>query len=304
MSTPVLTCQVAKQLIAGGSNVNARNKNLSTSLLLASFNGNAALVRELIRSGADVNARDRDGLTSLMYASHEGHTAVIAELLKARADINARGSKQFPVTALTWAVEAGNYDVWRLIRSAGAAFSPAALLRQLCDLPRLSADGHWPILRSLLLEDLATTARDPGLRRRVLAVAGRDQQADMLPRLLGLPQGYASGQRQEQVLRLLMAAIAGDVTAVRDLVAHGTSPQATDGYGVSALMYSVLGAYTDLVLELINWGAHVNQRDLEGCTAFMWAVTTGNVDAARLLLAYGADMDIARYASPGQCPCK
>ena len=39
---------------------------------------------------ADVNAKDRDGWTALIVASQNGHQNVVQALIAARADVNAK----------------------------------------------------------------------------------------------------------------------------------------------------------------------------------------------------------------------
>ena len=47
------------------------------SLFWAAFAGNTARVKELVATGVDVNARDSDGATGLMLASGNGHKEVV-----------------------------------------------------------------------------------------------------------------------------------------------------------------------------------------------------------------------------------
>jgi ankyrin repeat protein len=61
-----------------------------TPLMLAAFRGDAAAVIDLLEGGADVNARDRDGDTALMFAAFRGHALVVALLLQYGANVYAR----------------------------------------------------------------------------------------------------------------------------------------------------------------------------------------------------------------------
>ena len=68
------------------------NENVKgrTPLMLAAFRGDAAAVLNLLEGGADVNARDRDGDTALMFAAYRGHALVVALLLQYGANVYAR----------------------------------------------------------------------------------------------------------------------------------------------------------------------------------------------------------------------
>ena len=63
--------------------VNARDENGRTALMLAAVNGNEDCVKILIAAGADVNAKDNTGKTALVMAAPE-----VAALLR---DAAARG---------------------------------------------------------------------------------------------------------------------------------------------------------------------------------------------------------------------
>jgi uncharacterized protein len=71
---------------------NEANDNVEgrTPLMLAAFRGDAAAVLDLLEGGADVNARDRDGDTALMFAAYRGRGLVVALLLQYGANVYAR----------------------------------------------------------------------------------------------------------------------------------------------------------------------------------------------------------------------
>ncbi|MFQ5927816.1 MAG: ankyrin repeat domain-containing protein [Terriglobia bacterium] len=59
--------------------------DINPDLIEAAKKGDAAAVEALLAAGADVNAKDKDGMTALMLAEKEGHTTVVRLLEKARA---------------------------------------------------------------------------------------------------------------------------------------------------------------------------------------------------------------------------
>ncbi|OEJ15271.1 hypothetical protein BFL38_13275 [Brachyspira hampsonii] len=58
-------------------------------LLEASKNNDLETLKSLIEKGADVNAKDNDNWTALMLASDNGHLEVVKYLLDKGADVNA-----------------------------------------------------------------------------------------------------------------------------------------------------------------------------------------------------------------------
>lgn len=72
---------VIRYLVKHGADINRRDSNGDTALLLAVRDGNLRLARHLIDQGADVNASDRDGRTVLSLALSMGQTE-LATLLR------------------------------------------------------------------------------------------------------------------------------------------------------------------------------------------------------------------------------
>ena len=97
-NTPLLLCvkrgdiASAKLLIAAGADENAKNEGGATPLhIAASGNENPDVIATLIKAGADVNAKTGYGETPLhCAASNNENPDVIATLIKAGADVNAK----------------------------------------------------------------------------------------------------------------------------------------------------------------------------------------------------------------------
>ena len=84
---------VAKALLQGGANVNAKNRNGATALHRAAHDGNNFVIKALLQGGADVNAKDRKGNTPLHLAAANGvHADIQNLLLEAGADPNAKNN--------------------------------------------------------------------------------------------------------------------------------------------------------------------------------------------------------------------
>lgn len=66
-----------------------RPDNSKTILMYAVWVGNEPAVRHLIECGADVNAKDGQGATALLLAAFKDQTEIAALLIEAGADVNA-----------------------------------------------------------------------------------------------------------------------------------------------------------------------------------------------------------------------
>ncbi|KAH7072874.1 hypothetical protein BKA63DRAFT_544167, partial [Paraphoma chrysanthemicola] len=70
--------------------VNAKDNNGETPLLLAARNGDEDIIKLLLNAKVDVNAKNNSGETPLSLATREGDEDVIKLLLDAKVDVNAK----------------------------------------------------------------------------------------------------------------------------------------------------------------------------------------------------------------------
>ena len=93
---------------------------------------------------------------------------------------------------------------------------------------------------------------------------------------------------------LAMACQNADVEIVRKLIAAGANPNFADAAGITPLMIAAGRPQPENIRILLDAGAQPDARDHgPRQTALMIAVRENNADAARLLLAHGADVNAA-----------
>ena len=104
-----LKLQDILSLIRIGADVNAKNKNGTTVLMIAAANTSYPdVIRELVKAGANVNAKSNDGQTALMYAARfNPKPQILRALISAGADVKATDSFFFGKTAKDYAEENG-----------------------------------------------------------------------------------------------------------------------------------------------------------------------------------------------------
>jgi hypothetical protein len=97
-------------LKTGNSNRASKSLAAEDGLIAAALAGDLDRVNTLLAAGTDVNARDEDGWTALLLASRDGHQKVARALLAAKADVNA--AAEDGATALIAASQNGHWR-WR-----------------------------------------------------------------------------------------------------------------------------------------------------------------------------------------------
>jgi len=108
---------VVRPLIRRGPDVNTpRGPEAQTPIHMAARRGNLAIARVLLDGGADLEARDKKGETPLRRAVNCGHPEFVSLLLAHGADVNARDD-----AGKSMLVQAAQHpDVQQVLREAGA----------------------------------------------------------------------------------------------------------------------------------------------------------------------------------------
>ena len=91
------------------------------------------------------------------------------------------------------------------------------------------------------------------------------------------------------------AAERGDTATVRQMLKTDVKQldEKSAEEGGTPLMYAARGGRTDTIRLLVAWGADVNDRDLRGRTAIVWALEgEGGEDTVRFLLQKGAKASV------------
>ena len=112
------TSELVWDLLNAGAKVNAKDKGGDTPLSEAAAVNNTEVLKTLLDAGAKVNITKEDGQSPLMRAAANGLVNNIRLLIQAGADINARDKEGH--TALSYAKESDHRAAIRLLTSLGA----------------------------------------------------------------------------------------------------------------------------------------------------------------------------------------
>ena len=78
------------RILDRGADINTRNKEGETALMVASLEGRGEIVKLLLARGADANIMDSVGATALLYAAVGGSADIMKLLLDRGADPDAK----------------------------------------------------------------------------------------------------------------------------------------------------------------------------------------------------------------------
>ncbi|HEY7389121.1 MAG TPA: ankyrin repeat domain-containing protein [Bryobacteraceae bacterium] len=310
----------ARLLIEAEADAKAANRYGVTPLNLAATNGNAAMIRLLLDAGADPNSATPSGETALMTAARTGSVDAVTLLLDRGASVNAKDSAH-EQTALMWAVLENHGELVNLLLTRGADINAHTKVT----MPK----GEYVPARPAgaagtgIIRQRALPTPDGGMTPLLFAV--RDGNAAMVRLLLdhGADINQASGNHTSP---LIVALLNGQLGLATELLSRGADPNAADDYHRGPLFAAIdLRNFNhdkyadlptdgrdplDLIKALLDKGANPNQRtdtvpvhglmqfdaswvNFDGQTPFIRAALSGDIEVMRLLLAHGADPNIA-----------
>jgi ankyrin repeat protein len=260
-----------------GGQMSIAAEDLNLRLITAVEANDLPTVRELILHGADVNRRGPLPLRVLMIASGRGYVQMVDTLLTAGADVHTIDSSM-GASALHFAAQSGVVDVARMLLEAGAFINLQSATVGLTPLINAIWSKQVPMVRFLLKRGAAIDIKT----HLGGATASNFVGDDIL-----WTAGFTNPEREswgreirlllEERKRLddailacqkLMAAVqAGDVEAVRGLIAAGVdvnekSPVVANGNdGQTPLLVACFLGHADIVRLLLDAGANPRIND-------------------------------------------
>ena len=309
---------IVQRMLENGAQMNSRDKNGSTPVLLASREGHEKVLKlllewlnawktyphlvgqrplheELLLSQDDigVNAQNKNARTPLLWAARNGHTAVV-KLLLSQDHIAVNSQDCHGNTPLIWAAFHGYEGVVKLLLSQDDIAVNSQNEYGDSPLLRAASSGHEGVIRILLTRnDIEVNSRK--CTGKTALMAGLRGGYEAVVRLLLTRNDIEVNSRDEDGRTALVWAVRNGYKegVFRVLLSRDDiNVNSQDKDGLTALMWAVRNGYEGVVgLLLSRDDIYINSRDKDGWTALVWAVWNGYEAEVRLLFSR-SDIDV------------
>ena len=296
-----------KLLIEHGATVDTATRVGATPAWVSPNAGGGSHGLGIIRGGwpeRGSRAATPGGMTALLYAARDGRVELARTLLDAGANVNRAEANEHLAT-----VDGAHERSHGGRPPASSSVAPTSTLRTSGDAHRCSLRWRFAIATTRGATSTGSIARPRSISSRCcsIAVRIRIRETKEIPpiRRWVTSLGDLTWINMIGQTPFIRAAMSGDITTMRLLLAHGADPKITTAGGTTALVTAAGGnvavqqsfvesressmAAVKLCLEL---GIDVNAANETGFTAVMGAANKGWDDVLEVLLKAGGRLDV------------
>ena len=287
------TAEQVKILAKAGADVNAKDINGYTPLILAAQRGNAETVKALLDSLKSqgkckkaLKKIDDWGRTALHLAAEEGHALVVEQLIGEGAKVDTKD--RLGRTPLMLAAQYGHEGAVKvLVDSLKSQGKCKKALKKIDDWGRtalhLAAEmGHAEVVKSLIDAEADVNKKNRNWYTPLHYAAG-EGHAEVVKSLIDA-EADVNAKDDDKWTPLHCATCKGDKTTVELLIKKKADVHAKNVDKSTPLHYAAGEGHTDVIGILIKEGAKVNTKNKKGWTPLHYAAQKGHVEAIEKLL--------------------
>ena len=310
-----------------------RSKYNQTALLSAVEHNQIGVVRYLLRNNADIKAKCFGQRTALHLATEHNHLKMVQLLINEEVSLleeeNAYGN-----APLFIASEIGNKDLVENLLNSGASLSKIGHLGRTA-LHAAAFSGHRAVLKLLASVDKSkiwSQSRPEDNGDMAIHLAIRNHHLDVVKLLINIDEQQIEAQNIHSYTPLQLATMIGDSSSACYIASLNSDKNIRDGSGKTPLISAAENGDDDIVECLVSNGANVTAksglqdnfqtalhaaatkgslrtikylvnvsketlelRESSGGTPLTSAVMTSQINAVKLLVELGANMEAATF---------
>lgn len=304
---------VAKALVFGKADVNARNNEGSTPLhtiaLYARTSAGTDLTSFLIFHGAEINAQNKYGCTPLHYAVNKSNISVIITLLNAGAGVNIQDiGGSTPLHFLLGQLNCGTIETEQIFSRVLAPKFRVNLNLKNCDGNTLlhvaascsSEKIFFMLLKAGAVVNIKNNQNATPLHLVIKSKKSPDLAAALVKKIL--KPKYAADFNAKDVhgnTPLHLATMAMNKDIIKSLLKAGANVNLRNDHDDAPIHYLVNNTeHQELAADLLNeillprYGTDVNVKNKDGNTPLHLAAVRLNKHIFKHLLEHGADVNL------------
>ena len=291
--------EIVQLLEKAGARVSSDATTGSAEALLgAAKQSNVEILRSALAAGIDPNiseaptGRQRRHKTALMYAAEGGHLEAVKMLVESGATVNLsdRPGKKLGKTPLMYAAEQDRANVVRFLLEAGATVDAQDKRGQTALFYAVQEESAAAV--EVLLEFGADPHKKSWDGTPFEQTTYSSKKITQLVTAADRQKSSSTHKAARQEM-LRSAAFDGNADLVRDLIHQGVNVNAADrDKGWTALIYGAAKGSLTVVQLLLAAGADVNLAATSGQTAVSEAAYWGHAEVLNLLISAGAALNV------------
>ncbi|XP_067685531.1 serine/threonine-protein phosphatase 6 regulatory ankyrin repeat subunit A-like [Haliotis asinina] len=304
--------------------INSKDDEGMTAVLVAASLGNREVLDFLVRQGADMLVADNDGQNILHLACKEGNVEIVKYILtKKLLGINTKGIRGMP--PVLQSAYYGKREVFDVLVKQGADLSVVdkngdsilhlacrrgnvemvndILTQKFVDINTKGYMGMPPVLLAVcffnreVFEFLVKKGADLSVVDKhgdnILHLVCRYGNMKIVNYILTHTTLNINSTNNKKMTPLLMAAYHGKKDVLGLLLETGADTSAVDHKNNNVLHLSCTGGHVDTVKFILNLNiVDINSKDLSGMTPVMLAAYWGKREIFYILVQQGADLSI------------
>jgi uncharacterized protein len=264
------------------------------ALVRAARAGDAAAVAALLKQKADVNAAAIDGTTALHWAVRADDLETVDALIRAGAQVKT--ASRHGVTPLYLAADLGNAGMIRRIVAAGGDANGTDISGDTVLMAAVRS-GSIDAVRALFDAGAQVNTAEPQVGHTALMWAVREDRPELVSLLLARGATVDVKTRTGSQPAVRPPGAGGGSHGV-GIVRGGVPPQGEQPPapgGMTALSFAAREGRLEAARLLLDAGADVNAPEANGISPLVMAITNRHTPVAALLLARGADPNVADW---------